>query len=308
VNRQDFTEYCLRALGAPVINIEVDDSQLEDAVDIAIKTYTEYHFDGVDRDYIKHQLTGTTLVLADATGFAVGMQVVGPNCFATIVSINSNTIVLGHATGPGLWANTQAVSCSGQTTTITTTTLGDVDNGYFSLPEDVMGIIKILNLSNVMSASDMLFNTQYQVMMQEIQRITSSQTSYYFSTMNYISHLDFILRKEKDFRFNRRQNKIFLDINWTVDVSVNDYVVIECYRSVNPDTYNNVFNDIWLRKYATATIKKYWGNNLKKYSGMQLPGGLTYNGQEIYNEAIQEMQTLEQDAINNSAPLDFMIG
>jgi hypothetical protein len=123
-----------------------------------------------------------------------------------------------------------------------------------------------------------------------------------------MSHLNFILTKEKSFRFNRRWNKIHLDINWNNDLKIGDPIIIEVYKALDDDTYAEVLSDRWLKEYTTAQIKYYWGSNLKKYSGMTLPGGLQYNGQQIWNEAVEEIKALEDEAISNSAPLYFEVG
>jgi hypothetical protein len=149
---------------------------------------------------------------------------------------------------------------------------------------------------------------QYQIMMTELQALTKSGASMYYETMQYLGHLDFIMKKEKNYSFNRRMNKLMLEISWATDVKVGDIVAAEVYRIVDPEMYTKVYNDRWLKKYVTALIKKAWGSPLKKYNGIQTPGGLTYNGQQMFDEAVQEIKELEEEAINSSAPLDFFVG
>ena len=243
-SKSDLADFCLRQLGAPVINIEIDDEQLTDNIDLAIEYYQTYHFDGIERDYVKYQISQT-----------------------------------------------------------------DITNRYLTLPDSVFSVLKVLNPSTIFNSSDTLFNFQYQIMQNEMQNIIGSGgVGYMYSVMQYMSHMDFILRKEKMFRFNRRMNQIYIDVNWGTEIKENDWIVIEVYRALDPEVYTEVYNDMWLKKYATALIKKNWGSNLKKYTGMTLPGGLTYNGQQIYDEAIQEIEKLELDATNNSAPLGIFTG
>jgi hypothetical protein len=186
--------------------------------------------------------------------------------------------------------------------------LGPLDLKYLQVDDTVQGVRKVINLSSVLTNSEYMFSAQYQVMLSEIQNLASGSTQYLYSTMGYLAHLDFLLKKEKDFRFNRRMNKVFLDINWDADVKPNEYLVLEVYRYVDDDMYSEVLNDIWLKKYTTASIKKRWGASLKKFEGVQLPGGVTYTGQQIYNEATEEMEKLEQDLVTQYSPLGFDIG
>lgn len=309
--RQKLSEFCLRQLGGGVVNIEVSNDQLEDAVELAVQYYQEYHFDGIERDYIKHKVTATTLVVANATNFEVDQVITGQTslCTATIIGKDVNTLTIGKMAGPTQLSATEVIKNANlDSTTITTITKGTMDLGYISVDETVVGVKKVLNLTNILTSSDYMFNVQYQLMLSEIQNIAAAQTQYLYGVMNYMAHLDFILRKEKSFRFNRRQNKIFLDINWSGDVAIGDYLVIEVYKALNDDVYSEILNDIWLKRYTTALIKKMWGTNLKKYNGMSLPGGLTYNGQQTYDEAIQEIEKLETEARENSAPLFFEMG
>jgi hypothetical protein len=243
-SKQDLADYCLRANGAPVVNIEIDDEQLTDCLDLAVQYYQEYHFEGIERDYVKYQLTADDMV-----------------------------------------------------------------NQYLTLPDPIFSVLRVLNQSTVFNSTETLYNFQYQIMQNEMQNIIGSGgVNYMYSVMNYLQHMDFILRKEKIFRFNRRMNKIFLDVNWGVEIKEGEWVVLEVYRATDPEVYSEVYNDMWLKKYAAAVVKKMWGTNLKKFSGMTLPGGIQYNGQQIYDEAVREIEALENEATNNSAPLGIFTG
>jgi hypothetical protein len=312
-SRQSLAEYSLRALGGGVIEVEVTDLQLEDAIDNAIQFYNEQHYDGMERDYLAHMVSGTTIVLDDASQFLPGKLAVctTKRISAPIISIDypNNTITVGRVAPYGdVFSAGDTILSNFVTANAVSVVLGDIENGWFPVDDGILGVMRVLNLTSVMGSTEMIFNVNYQIMMSEIQAITSGNTNYYYSTMNYLGHIDFIMRKEKDFRFNRRMNKIFLDINWSADVMVGDVVVIEIYRALDEETFPKMLNDRWLKAYTTALIKRLWGNNLKKYTGMTLPGGLVYNGQIIFDEAVAEIKDLEQEALDSGAPLYMAVG
>lgn len=299
-------EYCLRALGDGVVNVEISPEQLEDRIEEAIEYYHEFHFDGVQSDYLSLLVTPSVLTVADATGFSVNDIINNGIVLAKIVSINVNDITIDRMVG-GKFAVGNTLSNGTVSTTITTVQLGAIDSHFFETDETVVGITKILNISNVISSSETLFNVNYQIMMSEIRNLTSAGSAYLYGTMSYLGNLDYIMKTEKDFRFNRHMGKLYLDINWET-LSVGDYLVAEIYRYVDDTLYKRVLNDVWLKEYTTALIKKQIGTNTKKYSGMTLPGGITYNGQQMFNEAMEEIQKLQDVALNSSAPLNFFTG
>jgi hypothetical protein len=312
-SRQALAEYSLRSLGGGVVEVEVTELQLEDAVDNALQFYNEQHYDGSERDYLAHQVSGTTIVLDDASNFVAGKLAVcqSKGISAPIISVDypNHSIVVGRIAPYGnLFEAADVITSISATANATSVSLGDIENGWFPVDDGVLGVMRVLNLTSVMGSTEMIFNVNYQIMMSEIQAITSGNTNYYYSTMNYLGHIDFIMRKEKDFRFNRRMNKIFLDINWSADVMVGDVVVIEIYRALDEITFPKILNDRWLKAYTTALVKRTWGTNLKKYTGMTLPGNLVYNGQIIFDEAVTEIKDLEQEAIDSGAPLYMAVG
>ncbi len=312
-SRQDLADYALRKLGAGVINIEVSNDQINDAIDDAIRYYHEYHFDGMEHDYIAYQITGTQITVSSVTGFAPNFSIASLDGTTTalIQAVSGNVLTTNKQLGMNKFKVGDTITLAGNptvTTTITNIVLGDVDNGYITMTPDILAVTKILNITSVLGSADYMFNVQYQIMMAEIQNLTSMGMAYFYGVQNYLGQLDFVMKKEKDFRFNRRMDKLYLDINWAVDTHAGDIIGIEVYRSLDPDLYPAVYSDIWLRKYTTAIIKKVWGSNLRKYQGMQLPGGVTFNGQIIYDEAVGEIEKLEYEAINSSAPLFFAVG
>ena len=310
-SRQELADFCLSQLGSPVINIEVADSQLDANIELAVQFYIEKHFDGIEREYYSYILKGTHITVADGSIFTPTSAFLSADgkTSTSISSVNGNVIITGKQLGLVKFAVGDTVKNNfGDTTTITNIVLGDLDNGYIPVDDTVMGVTKILNITSILGSSDYMFNVNYQIMMSEIQNLTSAGTAYFYGVQQFLGHLDFIMKKEKDFRFNRRTNKLYLDIAWTTDVKVGDIVIAEIYRSSDDESYPKVLNDIWLKKYAVALIKKQWGSNLRKYEGMQLPGGITFDGKALVIEATAEIAALEEEAISMSAPLDFLCG
>jgi hypothetical protein len=221
-----------------------------------------------------------------------------------VITINKQVGLIKFSVGQTVTNNTQG----GVQTTISGIVLGDPDNGWIPVADEVVGVKKILNITSILGSSDYMFNVNYQIMMSEIQNLTSAGTAYFYGVQQFLGHLDFIMKKEKDFRFNRRMNRLYLDIAWTQDVKVGDVVIAEVYRALDEVNFPKILDDIWLKRYATALVKKQWGSNTRKYQGMQLPGGVTFNGQTIYDEAVEEVKYLEGEAIYSTSPLEFMTG
>lgn len=306
-SRQDLADYALRQLGAPVINIEVADDQLDDAIEDSILMFQEYHPDGIMRDYVKHQIQSTTIVVNDASLIQIGYSIFDATLqvYAVVKSIESNTLYVDQIVGPRKFEAGDIISYVGGTATVVTVTLGDIDNKWIPIGSEIVGVSKVLPWNP--SYADGLFDITYQLRMNDLYNLASGNMNYFVTSMEYLSMLDFYLRKEKTFRFNRRMNRLYLDVNWS-DLKPGDYIVVECQRILDDTTFYNVFNDPWLKKYATAKVKKQWGNNLSKHSNIALPGGVTLNGREILADATVEIKELEEELINNMAPLEFMLG
>jgi hypothetical protein len=242
-DRTAFKEYCLRSLGKPVIEINVDDTQVDDRVDEALRYYWDYHFDGSEKIYYKH-----------------------------IISAE------------------------------------DKENKYIILPENIIGAVKLFQLGFLASGQDGLFNVQYQMAMNDMFAISSWDIVPYYMMRQNLNVLQEILIGEKPIRYNRHMNKLNIDMNWDL-VEVNQYLVVEAYQVVDPDIYQDAWSDRWLLRYATALIKRQWGNNLKKFGNMQMPGGATFNGQQVFDEAEEEIKAMEHEMINSySLPVTDMIG
>lgn len=240
--RSDFKEYCLRKLGKPVINIDVSDDQVEDRVDDALKFYYDYHYNGLNKIYYKHQITQT-----------------------------------------------------------------DIDNGYFTLPESIVGVVSIFDMGGAGTYSGM-FNIEYQIALTSFFNINSFDAITYWMMIDNLQFIDQLLIGKKPIRYNQHTDRLYVDMN-KANLTINSYIVLEAYETLDPTLYPDIWNDRWLIKYATALIKQQWGRNLSKFDGVQLPGGITLNGVKIEQEATQEVETLEQDLIDNYSIMDaFMMG
>jgi hypothetical protein len=274
--RQGLIDYCLRQLGAPVLEINVADEQIDDLVDDALQYFHERHFDGVEKMYLKYKLTENDLNKgkADAPG-GVG-----------IVTTTGSSYIAG----------------------IGTTTFNFYESANFiQVPDSVIGIEKIFKF-DTSSISGGMFSIKYQLFLNDLYYFNSVELLQYAMVKSYLEDIDFLLTTDKQVRFNKRQNRLYLDIDWTSQTP-DTYIVIECYRILDPNTFTKVYNDSFLKKYLTALLKKQWGQNLIKFQGVKLPGGLELNGRQIYDDAqrdledIKDRMTLEYEL----PPLD-MIG
>jgi hypothetical protein len=241
--RTGLIEYCLRELGEPVVEINVDEQQVEDRVDEAIEFFRQYHYDGVEKVYLKH------LVTQD-----------------------------------------------------------DVTQKSIPISDLVYGVTRVFPIAAGTSTSKSIFDLQYQLRLNDLYDLTSTSVIYYSMVMSHLALLDLTLNGHPLYRFNRLTNRLYIDEDWGENISPGTYVLVECYRALDPATAPKVYNDTWLKHYTTALIKKQWATNLKKFSGMSLPGGVTIDGDKLYQEAKDEIEKLEQDMISKSAPLEFMMG
>jgi hypothetical protein len=185
--------------------------------------------------------------------------------------------------------------------------LGEVDTKYITTPDYVYGVTKILNIGQA-SSSKNIFDLQYQLRLNDLYDLTSTSIVYYKTVMSHLAMLDLELNGHPLYRFNRLQNKLNLDVNWETDVLVGDYILIQGYRALNPADFTKVYGEPWLKHYVTALFKKQWAINIKKFSGLQLPGGVTLDGDKLYVEATKEIEDLEDELRTKSAPLEFFLG
>jgi hypothetical protein len=243
ITRQGLINYCLRKLGHPVVEINVDDDQVDDRVDEAFQYYRDFHYDATQKVYSSMQLT-------------------------------SNVIA----------------------------------QQYITLPEEMIGVERILQISNRSNGASM-FDARYQLMLNNIQSLTNTDIIYYSMLKTELNLINDLMTGQKPVRFNRHMNRLFIDLDWKNEIQEGDYVIVEGWSSLDPDTYTDVYNDGFLKRYCTALIKQQWGINLKKFEGVQLPGGVTLNGQIIYNEATEEIDKLKQEVQDTyQLPIDFFTG
>jgi hypothetical protein len=242
-SRTDLKDYCLRSLGAPVIEINVDSDQVEDRIDDAFQFYREYHFDAVEKVYLKHEITAN-----------------------------------------------------------------NISAQYVELSEAVVGVERIFPFMNKSTGTN-IFDIKYQILINDLYTLMSTDLIYYTAVRQELELINQLLVGQKPIRFNRHMNRLMIDMDWAADVVPGTYIIVECWRILDPDQFTNVYNDMFLKRYATAQIKKQWGNNLKKFAGVQLPGGVTLNGEIIYQEAIEEIRQIETEIQSRfELPVDMFVG
>jgi len=241
--REQFKQYCLRKLGKPLLEINVDDDQVEDRIDEAISYWQDYHFDGSSKIYLSHQVTAE-----------------------------------------------------------------DISNKYLTIPSTYTGVTNIFQIGNSYSTNN-LFNLRYQIALNDLYAFNVTPFSPYYMALQNVALAEELFVGRQSLRFNRHQNKLYIDMAWGEKVLVGEYIVVEAYEATDPETYTDAWSDWWLQDYATALIKKQWGENLKKFEGLSMPGGITFNGQRIWDEASEEIQKLETEMINSfSLPVTDMVG
>ncbi len=259
--RQGLIDYCLRRLGAPVLEINVDDDQIDDLVDDAIQYFNERHFDGVERMFLKYELKQEDIDRGTA-----------------------------HETnGVGL-ITTTATSVDSGSGSFTSSFYEN--SNFIQVPDSVIGIEKVFKFDSS-TLSDGMFNIKYQLFLNDIYQFNSIELLQYSMVKTYLEDIEFILSTDKQIRFNKRQNRLYLDIDWGSETK-DTYLIIDCYRILDPNTFTNVYNDSFLKKYVTALIKRQWGQNLLKFRGAKLPGGLELNGRELYEDAERELEDIKQ--------------
>ena len=248
--RQTLISYAKRALGHPVIEINVDDDQVEDRIDEALQYFAQYHVDGVERMYLKYLVTEAdiTRMTTDASETAT-----------------ENSI---------------------------TTTYKRADN-FLVVPSSVISVINVFPLSD--RANLNMFDVRYQLRLNDLYDFSSTSIVHYQMTMQHLDFLDHILVGEKPMRFNQLSNRLYVDMDWGTDITAGEYLIFEVYRKVDPDTYSDLYDDLYLKRYTTALIKRQWGQNLSKFSGTAMLGGVTLNGPELFSAAIDDQQRLEEE-------------
>ena len=258
-SRQELVDYCLRRLGAPVLEINVDDDQVDDLVDDALQLFQERHFDGVERMYLKYKIT-------------------------------QEDINRGHAQGTnsvGIVTTTGTANISG----IGTVNYNFYENSNFiQVPDSIIGIEKVFKF-DTSDISGGMFSIKYQLFLNDLYYFNSVELLQYAMVKTYLEDIDFLLKTDKQIRFNKRQNRMYLDIDWTQQ-KPDTFFIIDCYRILDPNNFTKVYNDSFVKRYLTALIKRQWGQNLLKFRGTKLVGGLELNGRELYEDAEREIESI----------------
>jgi hypothetical protein len=314
-SRTALIDYCKRRLGFPVIDINVDDDQVEDRIDDALQYFQDYHYDAIQKVYLKHLVTQT-----DVNRQYIDMTQASGS--ASIVSGSSTVTGLGTNFAAEFTAGVSQLTINGETkvvSSITDKALMTMNSTFSSTANTVpiyvvgsadliTGVTRIFPLSST-NATVNMFDLRYQLRLHELYDFTSTSYVNFVLTQQHLRTLDMLFSGEQPIRFNRHQNRLYIDLQWGTDIKDGEYLVIEAYRIIDPDSYNDVYNDRWLKRYSTALIKRQWGLNLKKFGGIQLPGGVQLNGQQIYDEAESEIATLEQEMQDKyEVPPEFILG
>ena len=260
--------YCLRALGFGVIDINVSDDQVDDRLDEALQYFAQYHYDGIERMYLKHLITSDDVTRARSDASTTATDTIDSSITAT-------------------WKE---------------------GKNWIPVPNSVVSVVKVFPFTDTGGGSNM-FDIRYQLRLNDLFDFSSTSVIQYELTMQNIDLLEHILVGETPIRFNQHQNRLYIDMDWTNNMNAGEYLIIECYRKLDPTTYTDIYEDIYLKRYATSLIKKQWGANLSKFSGVAMLGGVTMNGADIYSQAIEEQNKLEEQIqMAFELPVNYMIG
>ncbi len=265
--KSTFKEYCLRSLGKGVIDINVSDDQTDDRIDEALQYFAQYHYDGIEKVYLKHQITQADVDRAASNETTTATDSVDISITASFLE----------------------------------------GKGFIPMPSAVVSVIQIFPFDDV--ATNNMFDIRYQLRLNDLYDFSSTSVMQYQMTMEHLDFLSHILVGEKPIRFNQHQNRLYIDMDFANDIDVGQFIIIECYRKIDPATYTDIFDDIYLKRYATALIKRQWGANLSKFSGVAMLGGVTMNGETIYSQAQEELEKLEEQIqLSFETPIDYMVG
>ena len=344
--KTELKDYCLRRLGAPVLEINVDDDQIDDLIDDAIQLFQERHFDGVERMFLKHKLTASDVakfrgldqeqLLGTATGAVLTVKLLeeGTSGYTTAPVASSYsggtgngatfdiTAVDGKITevevnvaGTGYKVEDEITFTGGsgdakiQITGVQEQTEWEERDNFLPIPPQVLGVNRVFGVkgSNIRSN---LFGLEYQLFLNDLYQFGSVDILSYFMTKTYLETLDMVLNNGAfiPYRFNRRADRLYIDTDRLM-LDEGSYLIIDCHRLLDPQTYTEVYNDPFLKKYTTALIKRQWGQNLIKFKGAQLPGGITMNGRELYDDGNSEVMKIEDEITSTyELPPNWEIG
>lgn len=312
--REEFKDYCFRALGAPVLQVNVEDEQAEDRIDEALYLYQEQHMDAVQKDFLKLPITSSNLVFSPAISgtFANGEPIVGATSNAqgfAVTQANANTLQMYARTGTFVVGETVTGQQSGASGTVNAIALGSMDLHYFAIPDGIISVTRMFPPFDSRMSADILFDPQSQFNMSLISNMVNGEMTPYVMARQYQQLLNDTLRGRPMIRFQRHQNRLYVDHGFVNTFRPNQYIIVECFRVLDPEEYADVWSDRWLQRYTIALLKRQWGINLSKYNGIQLPGGATLDGRSMLSEANQEVKDLEEELRSTyQLPIDFTIG
>ena len=277
-SRQQLIDYCKRQLGAPVLEINVADEQVNDLVDDAVQYFQERHFDGVSQAFLKYKLTQNDVDRGRARG--------GVNDPTAGITTTTATATIDGASMEFDW---------------------EENSNYLQVPPEIIGVTKIFHYDGTNAMSSGMFSIKYQMFLNDIYYWGATELLTYAMTKTYLSDIDFLLTTQKQIRFNQRMDRLYMDVDWS-NVGVGDYIVMDCYRAANPNDYTRVWNDSFLKRYLTQLVKRQWGQNLLKFQGVKLPGGVELNGRQIYDDAQKELDNIKEVMSNTYElpPLDMV--
>ena len=261
-----------------MLEINVADEQIDDLVDDALQYFQERHFDGVTQTFLKYKITQEDIDRGRARG--------------------------GSNNAAGITTTTASSTIDGSSVTFSF----EENSNYLQVPPEIIGITKVFKFDGSNTVTNNMFSVKYQLFLNDIYYWGSTEILTYAMTKRYLEDIDFALNTQKQVRFNQRQDRLYLDIDWG-GVTKDDYIVIDCYRLIDPNDYSRVWNDSFLKRYVTALIKRQWGQNLIKFQGVKLPGGIELNGRQIYDDAEKDLENIREVMSNTYElpPLD-MIG
>ena len=262
--KAELKEYALRRLGKPVLEINVSDDQVDDAIDYTIQKFQQFHYDGAQRVYLKHKITQADLDRA----------------------ASANDSITTSTAGNSTWLES---------------------NTYIEIPQHILSIEGIFSFTDKGTAN--IFDIRYQMRLNDLYDFTSTQFYHYYMIQQHLGTIDFLLEGLKPTRYIATQDRLYLDMDWTTDVVIDQYILIKAWRALDPTTWTEIYDNMWVKDYTAAKIKKQWGSNMTKFQNVQMPGGVTLNGEMIYNDAVQELKDLEEQLRTEweTPPLD-MIG
>ena len=261
--------YCLRALGYGVIDINVSDDQADDRLDEALQYFAQYHYDGIEKMYLKHLITSDEVTRARSDASTTATDTADSSITAT-------------------WKE---------------------GKNFIPIPSSVVSVVQVFPFTDTGGGGSM-FDIRYQLRLNDLFDFSSTSVIQYEMTMQNLDFLEHILVGETPIRFNQHQNRLYIDMDWENDVTADvDYMIIECYRKLDPTTYTDIYDDIYLKRYTTALLKKQWGANLSKFNGVTMLGGVTMNGETLYTQALEEQNKLEEEIqLAFELPINYMVG